>query len=90
MSLNETYEALRNFERELQAFDEHLKTGCSEIRRCHDAIDGVWRDTLRAHYDQLIGEFERNVERYAHGRSEQFETFLRAKLTQLHLYLYGN
>lgn len=90
MSLNETYEALRNFERELQSFDERLKTGHAEIKRRHAVIEGLWRDTLRADYDRLIGEFEQNVERYANGRSEQFETFLRTKLMQLHLYLHGN
>lgn len=90
MSLNDTYEALRGFERELRSFDEAVTSGHKEIKRRQDAIDGLWRDALRAQYDKQIGAFEQHIEHYTSGRSEAFETFLQTKLAQLNHYLHGS
>ncbi len=89
MSLDETYESLQLFANELHAFDERLRTGHAEIRRLHAAIDTIWRDSLRNEYDQLIGEFEQQVNVYAGSKSEQFEQFMQTKLAQLRAYLHG-
>ena len=90
MSLNDTYESLQLFARELREFDERLRAGEAEIRRLHTGIDAIWRDSLRSDYDRLIGEFEQQVAMYADSRSDRFEQFLQAKLAQLRAYLHGS
>lgn len=90
MSLDETYEALQYFDRELRVFDERLKAGHAEVRRLHSNIDGLWRDSLRKNYDLALGELEENIDKYANADSELFEDFMRTKLSQLRHYLYGS
>jgi hypothetical protein len=90
MSLDETYEALINFSRELKQFDERLRAARMQIRDKHQAIDGIWRDRLRLQYDSQLEELDRQISVYAESRSEQFEEFLRSKIAQLRNYLHGN
>lgn len=89
MSLDETYEALVSFARELGQFDERLRAGRAQIRDRHQAIDGIWRDRLRQQYDTKLEELDRQMAVYADNRSEQFEQFLYAKIAQLRTYLQG-
>lgn len=90
MSLDETYEALINFSRELKQFDERLRAGRMQIRDKHEAIDGIWRDRLRQQYNSQLEELDRQMSVYADSRSEQYEKFLRAKIAQLRNYLHGD
>ena len=90
MSLDDTYEALQQFQTTLREFDNKLRVGQAVIRKCHEDIDGLWQDALRVQYDQLMKRFQQNVDSYASGRSEEFESFLDRKILQLHTYLHGD
>lgn len=89
MSLDETYEALAMFSRELHHFDDHLRASHAEMRHLHDNIDGLWRDEMRRTYDRAMSDLQRQLDHYAGSRSEQFEQFLERKLAQLRAYLHG-
>ena len=52
MSLDVTFEALTQFGRQLEIFDAALRASYHELRECHDAVDGLWRDEARRAYDR--------------------------------------
>jgi hypothetical protein len=90
MSLDETFHALAQFSRELEAFDTVLRASYHELRERHDAVDGVWRDETRRTYDRAMAEIESRLGQYLAGECERYEDFIRQKLRQLETYLHGS
>jgi len=89
MSLDATLEALIAFAGALAQFDERLRAGRAAIGEKHAAIDGIWTDSMRRQYDTAMADLDRQIAVYADSRSEQFETHLAVKITQLRSYLHG-
>lgn len=89
MSLDETHEALIQFARQLGQFDERLRANRAQLAERHAAIDGIWRDSLRAQYDRELETLDGELRQYADTRSERFEMFLQQKIAQLRDYLHG-
>lgn len=90
MNLDETWEALQVFQKELHAFNEQLRADHAELQRRHENIDSVWRDALRRDYDRAIEELDAQVKAYSGGRSERLERFMEIKIAQLRNYLHGD
>lgn len=90
MSLDVTFEALTQFGRQLEIFDAALRASYHELRECHDAVDGLWRDEARRAYDRSMAELESRLSAYLGGECERYEDFIRQKLRQLDSYLHGN
>jgi len=90
MSLDDTFHALAQFGRELEAFDMTLRTSYHELRERHDAVDGIWRDETRRMYDRAMAEIESRLGQYLAGESERYEDFIRQKLRQLDAFLHGS
>jgi hypothetical protein len=90
MSLDHTYDALRRFSKELELFNEVLQGSYAELSRCHEAVDGLWRDEMRRTYDRAVEDLERRLDAYLSGESERFEEFIRLKLVQLDAFLHGH
>jgi hypothetical protein len=90
MSLDLTLEALTQFSVQLEAFDATLRASHGELRECHDAIDGLWRDEARRTYDRNIAELNIRLGQYLGGECERYEEFVRQKLRHLHDYLHGS
>jgi hypothetical protein len=89
MSLDLTFEALGQFAAQLEAFDAALRASYTELRFCHEAVDGLWRDEARRTYDRGIAELEARLAGYLGSESERYEQFARQKLRQLEAYLHG-
>jgi hypothetical protein len=90
VSLDVTFEALTQFGRELETFDEALRVSYHELHECHDAVDGLWRDEARRTYDRSMVELETRLSAYLGGECERYEDFIRQKLRQLDAYLHGS
>ena len=80
----------RSFSKVLERFNETLHASYQELRRCHDDVDALWRDQMRATYDRAISDLDTRLGSYLNGESEHFEEFIRLKLIQLDTYLHGH
>jgi hypothetical protein len=89
VSLDVTFDALTQFGRQLEIFDAALRASYHELRECHDAVDGLWRDEARRTYDRSMADLESRLSAYLGGECERYEEFIRQKLRQLDAYLNG-
>jgi uncharacterized protein YukE len=90
MSLDETYQALSHFARELRGFDETIRASHSELARLNENLSGLWTDSARVDYDRALADLELQLDRYVGSQSEEFERFLDMKISQLRTYLEGS
>jgi hypothetical protein len=89
-SMDDVYERMQIFARELAEFQDALTDSLADLRRCHEAIDSLWQDEARRHYDALYGPLRDMLERYLRHQVPAYQTFLREKLRALEGYLFGS
>lgn len=87
MSMDDTYNELRRFAKELEEFNETLNDSVKALTDAHDQLDGLWQDAFRREYDQRWDSFSKEMDRYQSSVSNQYEEFLKDKIQQLKAYL---
>ncbi len=89
MSMDETYVQMQRFERELRAFNEHLKSSLNELETQHDHVSPHWQDEMRKQYDSVWGPFLETMKHYVNSEGPNYIEFLNIKLRALRRYLQG-
>jgi hypothetical protein len=88
-TLDDTYERLLVFRRDLGAFAELLSASLADLAAHHDGLDLIWRDTFRREYDAVWEPLVQSVESFRDHESPEYERFLAEKIASLGEYLYG-
>lgn len=87
--MDDQYAQLQVFYRELEGFNQQLRASMQEMERCHDVVDGLWRDEFRKRYDAEWDTYKQTMRRYVERGSFSYEQFLRDQLRYLEHYLFG-
>ena len=89
MSINEVHQALRQFERDLERFNDSIKSGVAALEREHDSISGIWHDDFRKQYDTRWKAFGDNVKKYSSRDAGKYVAFVKTKIQRVEQYLNG-
>jgi hypothetical protein len=87
--MDDVYERMQVFARELAEFQDALTDSLADLRRCHEAVDALWQDEARRQYDELYGPLREMLERYLHHQAPTYQAFLKEKLRAIEGYLFG-
>lgn len=88
-SLDDVLDALRHYRHTLVTFDAALAQSHAQLRKHHDAIDGLWHDEASRRYHLAFEPLDSFVSTYLTNQAPQLEAFIGAKLGQLEHYLQG-
>lgn len=87
--MDDQYNQMQLFYRELTAFNELLRASMREVDQCHGVIDGLWRDEFRKRYDTEWDSYKHVMQRYIQQGAFAYEQFLQEQLRDLEKYLFG-
>lgn len=86
-SMNDVYEQMRHFSKELDHFHEVLQRSLKEMELRHGAADPLWKDSFRKQYDERWLPLQEKVQFYWKKTAPQYHRFLEEKLRSLERYL---
>jgi hypothetical protein len=89
MSLDETAERMRIFQRALERFNERLNASFHDTKRHHEIIAPLWKDEFRRRYDASWGPFDEAMQLYLAKERAAYEEFINQKLRAIESYLHG-
>jgi hypothetical protein len=89
-SLDDTYERLLVFRRDLAQFTEQMAASLAALQDHHAGLDGLWRDTFRRRYDAAWEPLSAGVEIFRDHESPEYDRFLQEKIAALEEYLHGS
>ncbi|MBZ0297956.1 MAG: hypothetical protein K8L99_35715 [Anaerolineae bacterium] len=89
MSMNEQYEQLQRFARELDNFNRSLAASMRELEEQHDIVSPLWQDDMRQSYDREWIPLKETMDRYVQVDSARYMDFLKSKIRMLERYLHG-
>lgn len=87
MSMDDTHRELRVFARELEKFNESVRSSVNALQREHDRISGIWNDRFRKEYDRRFDAFKLHMDRYLSQDAKKYERFIKLKGQQIGRYL---
>jgi len=82
--------ALQRFNATLRQFNHSLRGSMNDLRRNHDKVLPLWRDSFRREYDRRWTSFSGPVERYNKGQGDRYERFVNEKIRAISRYLHGD
>jgi hypothetical protein len=88
-SLDDVYERMDAFARALARFQESLAASLTQMQARHDAVDPLWQDAARRHYDLHYGPLHEMLVQYLRVHGPDYLRFLEEKLRALEAYLHG-
>jgi hypothetical protein len=89
MSMNVVRDELKRFERELDRFNDVVRSGVSALEKEHEKIDGIWRDDFRKVYDARWASFGTHAKKYSGREAAKYSSFIRGKIQRIEQYLNG-
>lgn len=89
MSMDEQYERMVYFRKDLIAFNERLKSSLADLQRHHDEVSPLWQDAMRKHYDVIWDPFKQNMSHYVKSEAPGYVEFLTHKMYDTERYLRG-
>lgn len=90
MGMDEVYQALFQFERELQDFNLNLKQSFYDLKDNHEAVLPLWDDAMKREYDEKWIPLEEKISEYITREGGSYVEDLLEKITALKGYLYGD
>ncbi len=87
--MNEQYEQLLIFRKQLIRFNEALKLSMIDLQKSHDYVDRWWRDDMRKAYDRQWEPLKEVMDRYINHEGRSYVEFLSIKIHKLEQYLRG-
>lgn len=88
-SLDEVHDSMCQFGAALDRFQSALEASCSELRRCHEAVEPLWQDSYRKDYDARYEPLREMLERYVQSQGPEYRLFIDRKVMSLRAYLFG-
>lgn len=89
MSMDEVNRRMSDFLKELERFNEIMKSSIQDVHSNHEKVNPHWQDEMRRQYDAQWREFDEFMKRYLSADSKKYEEFLRRKKRLLKQYLQG-
>jgi uncharacterized protein YukE len=89
LSLDDTYEQMRQFYLALREFNESLRVSVADVNQKHMAVDPLWQDSFRRRYDAEYQSFLESMTTYLNRESWNYAQFLEDKIQELGQYLNG-
>ena len=90
MSMDEVFESMKIFEKELDSFNNRLKESFEDLSRNHDRVAPLWQDSMRKEYDARWNSLEEHMKEYVAVDGSTYIEILNQKLAAIRGYLYGN
>jgi hypothetical protein len=88
-SMDDVHERMDAFARALARFQESLEGSLAEMQARHDAVDPLWQDEARRHYDLHYGPLHEMLVQYLRVQGPDYLRFLGEKLRAIEAYLHG-
>lgn len=89
MGMDDVFEAMCNFEKDLENFNENLKRSFIDLKNNHEAVLPLWDDTMKKDYDRKWIPLEEKIEEYLAKEGESYVEILIEKIEAIKGYLYG-
>jgi hypothetical protein len=87
--MDDVYERMAAFARALAGFQQSLETSVGEMEARHRAVDPLWQDEARRHYDMHYGPLHDMLLQYLRTQGPLYLRFLEDKLRAIEAYLHG-
>lgn len=88
-SLDDTFDALKQFARALAEFNEALRLSALELAARHDALKGLWDDSAARSYALLYEPLETATQQYLASDAPRLSEFVEMKVRLLAEFLDG-
>ncbi len=89
MSMDEQFWQLKQFQAELENFNENLKASWKEVEAKYDHLSPLWQDEYRRRHDQAWEPLQAEMKRYLTKQGSAYVEFLSSKSQALERYLRG-
>jgi hypothetical protein len=88
-SMDDVFERMQAFARVLVKFQDSLETSLAVMQARHEAVDPLWQDEARRHYDRHYGPLHETMVNYLRIQGPDYLRFLEDKLRAIETYLHG-
>lgn len=88
--MDEVYQTLLIFEKELQEFNLNLRQSFYDLRDYHEAVLPLWDDSMKREYDSKWIPLEEKISEYLTKEGESYIDDLLEKINAIKGYLYGD
>ena len=85
--MNDTFREMRNFQQELEQFNDGLRGSMGDLQSKHERVSPIWQDDMRQEYDFQWRELDEMMKYYLQRESIGYSQFLDRKLQSLARYL---
>ena len=90
MSMNEVYNHMGGFCKELQGFNEQLRRGYQQVKQHHEQVNPLWQDDMRRDYDRKYNDLDAKLGVYIGRTGEEYQKEMNRRLDRVGRYLHGN
>ena len=87
--MDEVYNSLQLFQKNLEVFNDRLKNSFEDLNKNHEKVSPHWHDSMRNTYDMRWNNLEEKMEQYVNTEGNSYNDILLQKLSILKRYLYG-
>jgi hypothetical protein len=90
MGMDDVYSTMNIFEKELEEFNNNLKSSFDDLQYNHDIVSPIWDDSMRKEYDSKWLSLEEKIDQYISIEGNNYVEVLIEKIEAIKGYLYGN
>lgn len=90
MGMDDVYSTMNIFEKELEEFNNNLKSSFDDLQHNHDIVSPIWDDSMRKEYDSKWLSLEEKINQYISIEGNNYVEILIEKIESIKGYLYGN
>ncbi len=90
MGMDDVYNTMNIFEKELEEFNNNLKTSFDDVQNHHQIVSPLWDDSMRKEYDSIWLSLEEKINQYISIEGGNYVEVLIEKIEAIKGYLYGN
>lgn len=88
--MDDVYSSLEQFQRDLESFNDRLKSSFEDLNKYHEKVNPHWNDSMRAEYDARWISLEEKMKQYVTVDGTTYTDILLHKVNIIKRYLYGN
>ncbi|MBX3255547.1 MAG: hypothetical protein KF862_15535 [Chitinophagaceae bacterium] len=88
--MDEVFNSLQLFQKELESFNDKLKSSFKDLHKNHEKVNPHWHDSMRNEYDMHWVSLDEKMKQYVNFEGDNYTDILIHKTSILRRYLYGN